>query len=369
VNLALVPGLRPHELLDRLPGLGRFAASLAEEGARVTVLARAEEEADLRVGRLRLVAVRDGDEPFRPLRDPSAAVAATLRRLAPDVVHVGGFLFPVPVAAFRAALPRRVPILLQHHGEPPGEGRLGLLQRSFLRFADGVLVTCREIADEWIARGLVPRGMPVHEVLEASTDLRPVDRDGARAAARVDGEPAVLWVGRLHPRKDPLTALRAFEAALRRLPSARLHLVFGEAPLLGEVKALCAASPALARATRFVGPVPHEELPAWYSAADLFLTSSSSEGSNWALIEAMACGLPAVATAIPANRRVAAPGTAFFPPGDPEAGGEAIVRAALAPPARGAQIRDHFERRLSWGVVAREALAGYRSALARKGGA
>lgn len=366
VNLALVPGLRPAGLLGRLPGLGRFAAALAEAGARVTVVARAREEADLRDGPVRLLALRDGDAPFRPLRDPALRVAAALRRLAPDVVHVGGLLFPVPTAALRAALPGRVPLLLQHHGEPPGEGRLGLLQRAFLRRADGVLVTSAGIAGEWVARRRLPREMPIHEVLEASTDLRAVDRDDARRAVPIDGAPAVLWVGRLHPRKDPLTALRSFEIARRRLPDARLHLVYGEAPLLGAIERTCAGSDALRGAVRFVGSVPNDELPAWYSAADLFLTSSASEGSNWALLEAMACGLPAVATDIPANRRVGGPGTSFFRPGDAEAGAEAIVAAARAAGPRGAGLADHFERRLSWSVVAGEALAAYRRALERR---
>lgn len=366
VNLALVPGLRPADLLGRLPGLGRFAAALAEAGARVTVVARAGEDADLHDGPVRLVALHDGDAPFRPLRDPALRVAAALRRLAPDVVHVGGLLFPVPTAAFRAALPRRVPVVLQHHGEPPGDGRLGLLQRALLRRADGVLATSRLIADEWIARRRLPREMPIHEVLEASTDLRPVDRDDARRAVPIDGAPAILWVGRLHPRKDPLTALRAFEIARRRLPDARLHLVYGEAPLLRAVERACARSDALREAVRFVGGVPHGELPAWYSAADLFLTSSASEGSNWALLEAMACGLPAVASDIPANRRVGGPGTSFFPPGDAEAGAGAIVAAAHAAGPRGAALAGHFERRLSWSVVAREALAAYRRAAERR---
>lgn len=365
-NLARVPGLAARDLLDRLPGLGRFAASLAEAGARVSVVARAGEESDFVSGAVRLVALRDDFSDFLPLRDPALRVAAALRRLRPDVVHVGGLLFPVPTAAFRAALPASVPLLLQHHGEPPGEGRLGVLQRTFLRAADGVLATSREIADAWVARGLLPRRMPVHEVLEASTDLRPVARDAARGATRVDGAPAVLWVGRLHARKDPLTALRAFEVALGRLPRARLHLVYGECPMRPEVERLRAANPALAEAVRFVGPVAHEELPAWYSAADLFLTSSPAEGSNWALIEASACGLPAVATDIPANRRVAGPFAAYFPPGDAPAGAAALVEAALCRPAPDPAIVEHFERRLSWRVVAREALAAYEAALARR---
>lgn len=369
VNLALVPGLRPQDLLGRLPGLGRFALALAGAGAPVTVVARAGEDADLHDGAVRLLALHDGDEAFRPLRDPALRVAAALRRLSPDVVHVGGLLFPVPTATFRAALPRRVPVVLQHHGEPPGAGRLGLLQSALLRRADGVLVTSRGIADEWLSRGAIPAGMPIHEVLEASTDLRPVDRAGARRALGLDGDPDVLWVGRLHPRKDPVTALRAFGRALRRLPAARLHLVYGEAPLLDAVERACAGDEALRGAVRLVGRVPHEQLPSWYSAADLFLTSSASEGSNWALLEAMACGLPAVATDIPANRRVGGPGTSFFPPGDADSGADAIVASAREPAARGAALVDHFERRLSWKVVADEALAAYGRALERRAAA
>jgi glycosyltransferase involved in cell wall biosynthesis len=364
VNLALVPGLRPEELLGRLPGLGRFAASLADAGARVTVLARAEEDADLNEGPVRLVTTNDGEGAFAPLRSPASGVVRLLRRLSPDVVHVGGLLFPVPTAAVRAAMPRRVPVLVQHHGEPPGRGRLGLLQRLLLRSADGVLFTSREIADEWIRGGHLPGETGVNEVLEASTDLEPVPRGEARAATGIDGDPAVLWVGRLHPRKDPVTALRAFEGSIPALPGARLHLVHREAPLLDELKSRVEASPALRHAVRFVGPVPHAGLPAWYSASDLFLTSSPSEGSNWAFIEATACGLPAVATDIPANRRVAGPGTELFPAGSSSDGATAIVRASRDPAARRAPLEEHFERRLSWAVVAREALAAYSRAIA-----
>lgn len=368
VNLALVPGLGAAETLDRLPGLGRFAASLAAEGARVSVVARSGEDADLAVDGVRLVAIRDGDAAFAPLRSPARSVVSRVRGLAPDVVHVGGLLFPVPTAALRAVLPRRVPLVLQHHGEPPGRGRLGFLQRLLLRTADAILVTSSEIADEWVRGGHLAPETHVEEVLEASTDLRPVDRAAARAETGVDGDPAVLWVGRLHPRKDPVTALRAFESALELLPGARLHLVYGEAPLLPDLNEHCSRNPRLAHAVRFVGPVPHAALPAWYSASDLFLTSSPSEGSNWALIEATACGLPAACSDIPANRRVAGPTAAYFAPGDVSSAAEAIVRRNGEPGTRGAALRGRFERRLSWSVVAREALGAYGRAIVRRGG-
>lgn len=367
VNLGLVPGLAPHDFMARLPGIGRFVEALAQAGVRVTVLARAEEPSDHGEGNLRLVTVADGGAALPPLLSPVTAVVARARRLEPDVVHFGGLVFPVPVVALRAALPRRVPVLLQHHGEPPGAGRLGVLQKRCLRSADGVLFTAAEIALDWMRGGHLPWSTPVHEVLEASTDLRPSPRAEARERTGVDGDPAVLWVGRLHPRKDPVTALRAFEGALARLPGARLHVVWGDAPLLGELRGIVERSPSLAGTVRFAGRVPHHELHDWYSAADLFLTTSPAEGSNWALIEATACGLPAVASDIPANRRVTGDLSERFPPGDAAAGTEAIVKAAAraGEPWR-EKLRARFETELTWEAVAQEAKAAYAAAIARR---
>lgn len=364
VNLGLVPGLATRDYLDRLPGVGRLVEALARAGAEVTVLARAEEESERDDGGVRLVTTADGGRPLPPLLSPVRAIVARARDLAPDVVHLGGLVFPVPALSLRAGLPDRVPLLVQHHGEPPGTGRLGLLQRAFLRAADGVLFTAREIADVWTLGGHIPSTMPVHEVLEASTDLRPTSREEARRRTGLDGDPAVLWVGRLHPRKDPVTALRLFERALPRLPGARLHLVWGEAPLLSELQRLVERSGPLPGAVRFVGRIPHEELPDWYSAADLFLTTSPAEGSNWALIEATACGLPAVVSDIPANRRVTGGLAERFPAGDAAAGAEALVRAAeSAGEERRGALRARFAAELTWDAVAREAARAYRRAI------
>ena len=364
VNLGLVPGLPPRDYMSRLPGIGRFASALAGAGAHVTVLARAEEASDHEEGDVRLVTVADGGGALPPVLSPVPAIVSRARRLEADVVHFGGLVFPVPVLTLRATLPGSVPLLLQHHGEPPGTGRLGVLQRRCLRCADGVLFTASEIALDWMRGGHLLWSTPVHEVLESSTDLRPAPRDEACRRTGIDGDPAVLWVGRLHARKDPVTALRLFERALSRVPNARLHLVWGEAPLLSELKQVVERSASLSGAVRFVGRVPHDELDLWYSAADLFLTTSPAEGSNWALIEATACGLPAVASDIPANRRVTGDLAERFPAGDATAGAEALVRAAArAGEERRAALRDLFERSLTWDAVAREATNAYTSAI------
>ena len=78
------------------------------------------------------------------------------------------------------------------------------------------------------------------------------------------------------------------------------------------------ASPALARRVRLVGYVPQEKLPAYYSAADIFVLGSHHEGSGYALIEACACGAVPVVTRIPPFRAITGDGArgALWPPGD-----------------------------------------------------
>ncbi len=51
---------------------------------------------------------------------------------------------------------------------------------------------------------------------------------------------------------------------------------------------------------RFVGAVAPEQMPAWLRAADVYVSNSWSDGASLSLLEAMACGLPAVVTDVPA---------------------------------------------------------------------
>jgi glycosyltransferase involved in cell wall biosynthesis len=66
------------------------------------------------------------------------------------------------------------------------------------------------------------------------------------------------------------------------------------------------------------GQIRYEELPRYYRAADLYLSASHSDGSSISLLEAMACGLPALVSDIPGNREWVTPGENgwWFPVGD-----------------------------------------------------
>jgi glycosyltransferase involved in cell wall biosynthesis len=84
--------------------------------------------------------------------------------------------------------------------------------------------------------------------------------------------------------------------ALRNLADFQL-LIVGSGPEREALEAL-ARRTGVAERVRFVGSVPQQELPAYYSAADILVLASSREGWANVLLESMACGTPVVATPI-----------------------------------------------------------------------
>lgn len=362
VHLGLGPrDAREH--LSRLPTLTRLCEEQARRGARVTVVGRHHADGTIEEAGVTYRLVRD--HPSRALPGPltrDVAVYRTVRDLAPDVVHFNGLLFPLQLAELRTWIGRHPLLAAQHHDERPGRAPKAVLQRLCLPRADVFLFTAEALAAEWRHAG-IPPGAAVRELLEGSTDFRPIPRDEARAATNLTGRPAVLWAKRLTAAKDPLTALEGFARAIPLLPGAVLTMLFGEADLLPAIEARLRADPGLAARVRLVGRVEREAMPLWLSGADLFLTSSLRESANYALVEAMACGTRPVASDIPPHRAIVGSLGSLFPPGDAVSLASALVAAASLPPARGA-VRERFESELSWPAIGRRSLAIYRELLA-----
>jgi glycosyltransferase involved in cell wall biosynthesis len=146
-------------------------------------------------------------------------------------------------------------------------------------------------------------------------------------------------------------------------------MIYNEDDLLPAVTARIRASAALCRSVRLFGAVPHEQLPAFYSAADLFVLGSHHEGSGYALLEASACGCVPVVTDIPSFLAITGGGTlgATWTPGNVAACARALVRAAaLDQGLARRQVCQHFERELSWSAVGRRAKRAYEDLLDRK---
>jgi len=344
---------RAAELLLRAwPTLPAVATAALSEDVEVVVVQAAHTSQRLE---------REG-VPYHFVDDQTRTRAQVICRVAtlePDVVHVQGLGFVRQMRPLARAL-RSVPILVQDHGSVLPSG----LRRHAWRWAydgiAGVAFTAREQAAPWKQAKILRAELPVFEVLEGSSDFTPGDRDAARAATAMFGDPCLLWTGRLDANKDPLMMLSAFEQAATRLPDARLWCCFGTSPMLEEVEQRIASSRVLSERVVLLGARPHDELELRFRAADFFVQASHREGSGYSVIEALACGTTPLVTDIPAVRKIVGDAGSLTPVDDAPALAEAMVawstrdRDSLRRAARA-----RFESALTFEVLGAELRAAY----------
>lgn len=122
--------------------------------------------------------------------------------------------------------------------------------------------------------------------------------------------PIIGNVGRLHPDKDQATLIRGFAAALPRLPARTLLAIAGSGPLEGALKAQT-VSLGIADRVSFLGQVPN--VRGLFSAFDLFVLSSDHEPFGMVLLEAMAAGVPVMASDCGGAPEVVADPARLFP--------------------------------------------------------
>jgi glycosyltransferase involved in cell wall biosynthesis len=174
-------------------------------------------------------------------------------------------------------------------------------------------------------------------------------------------------VGRVVPEKDHGNLIAAVRQLKDRGCSLRV-VVVGDGPELDDVK-VRVDQVGLAGVFEFPGLV--EDVERWYRELDVFVLSSRQEGQPVALLEAMAIGLPCVATdvgAIAATLESGREGT-VVEPGSPTALAEGILGYLESLPLRaehGRAARERVRREFSIEAVAARHLDEYRRILARK---
>jgi len=182
-------------------------------------------------------------------------------------------------------------------------------------------------------------------------------------------EPFILYVGTIEPRKNLPRLLEAFARrhAAGDLPHA-LVLVGRYGWRARDVHRTVERLK-LSGSVRFLGYVPFADLPAIYSLADLFVFPSLHEGFGLPVMEAMACGTPAVVGRNSSLIEVAADAADTVDPFDPVAIGDALVRVTRDRAYHDALARSGLERAraFSWRRAARETLDVYRWVAERAG--
>lgn len=180
------------------------------------------------------------------------------------------------------------------------------------------------------------------------------------APGGVSPDPRILCVSRLVERKGVQHLIEAFPAILQAEPGAHLTII-GEGNLLEPLRRRVVEL-GLAKAVVLAGHVPHAELPAYYRQAGLFVLPSYYEGMSNTVLEAMASGLPIVASGEGGREELLRENAALVPFADPAALA-AILVALLRDPVRravmGAVSRDLAEN-FSWLAVAQRYVDIYR---------
>jgi phosphatidylinositol alpha-mannosyltransferase len=284
----------------------------------------------------------------------SAAVREALRAGRFDVVHVHAPLTPV------------LPLLAIHHAAAPLVGTFhtnwrpgwlfglaGPFLQRYLDRLDAALAVSRACL------GALGRLRADFRIVPNGVDVERFG-GGRRLRRFGDGRLNLLWVGRVE-RRNALDRMLAVLAEVRREVDARL-LVVGDGPLLPRYRARVPHD--LAAHVVFAGRVL-DERPDWYASADVYCAPTRIASFGVTLLEAMAAGVPVVASDIDGFREVLRHEDEgeLVAPGDTAAWARAIVRLAREP-ARAAAYGAAGRRtalRYHWPVVAREVLAVYRA--------
>jgi phosphatidylinositol alpha-mannosyltransferase len=296
--------------------------------------------------------------PIAPRPSTLRAVGDALGEFAPDLVHVHEPF--APSVSLAAVLRAKAPVVATFHAFAERSRLLDLaapaLRPVWRRLA--VRIAVSEAAASFVSTRLgnglavIPNG--------ADVDLFA----GATPADGLPGGRRILFVNRLEPRKGFRVAVEAFGILAADRPDAVL-VVAGD----GEERTAAADLPAeIRRRVVMLGNVAHDELPPYHAACEVFAGSARrNESFGIVLVEAMAAGLPVVASDIPGYREVVRDGVEglLVPPSDPVALAAAL-REVLDDPALAARLGAAGRERArsySWDTVAAEVEARYADAL------
>lgn len=284
------------------------------------------------------------------------AVGWKYLRLAFDVLRVCGRPFDLvhvhwPVApgvyGWLVARLRRRPLVVTIHGaeidpDPIYDFELGRLKRRLtravsawvLRRSDAVIVVGSYLVPVVRAMGVAEERISVINMGVNTDQFRPHPRQDARDRLGLPGEsPVFVSIGSLTPVKGHRFAIEAFGQLVQSHASCRLY-VLGEGYLEGELRRM-ARELGLVDHVVFVGARPSDEVAWWLAASDALIVASLTESFGLVALEALACGVPVIASRVGGLVDQVEDGVNGFlvPPGDPGAIAGAARRILADPGA------------------------------------
>jgi glycosyltransferase involved in cell wall biosynthesis len=285
-----------------------------------------------------------------------AAAARSVREFGADGVHGHYLTGPAWIATATAG---RRPVVLSAWGSDV----LIDARRPIVRRADKVSLrraACVTYDAQVVAEGLLRLGVPSQRLHAAvggiDTNVFAPGEGDRSAFGLAESDFVVLAPRGVRPLQNPRVILDAFAQFVEREPRGILLLKLGPSEAIALPSDLRRAVADLGDRVRVIGRLQHQELAVLYRSADVCVSVPSSDGTSVALLEAMGCGCPVVASAISANEEWVATNDAgiLVPIGDHEALSEALIELAAAPERRAAYSRNAAAGALARADQARE---------------
>jgi rhamnosyl/mannosyltransferase len=277
-----------------------------------------------------------------------------LRKLDFDILHANG-LIPIvsDISVWYAHSIRKKPTLYTHHfdGNVQDSKNLKFLADSYNRtigqlacaYSDVLVATSRSYAETSPLLGHLHDKVKIVPCMVDSGFFKPQSKASAEKIRRrhgLSGKKVVLFVGRIVPYKGLEYLLKAFARILETDSDFRLvvigepegKLTSGNSSYFGKIGSEVGHL-GLAQKVFFLGRVTADELPVYYTIADVLVLPSVMRGEAFGsvLLEALACGTPVVASSIPGVRDVLKGNQSvgcYVPPRDDGALAHAIAKMA-----------------------------------------
>ena len=307
--------------------------------------------------------------PFQPLIEP------TVRGIMPHIIHSQ---HPVWLGdlAVTFAHDLRVPLVFTFHTryDEYAQSYVPIVAGLASRVAEEVVKRYMRQCTHIVAPTPAIRDLILHEypietpvsVVPSPVDLRryqDLNTKRIRGEYGLDPYELLLYMGRVAKEKGLDFLIRAFAKVAAERPQARLLLV-GDGPYRRALENLVQRL-GLSNQVIFTGSVPHEEIPDYASAADLFVFSSVTDTQGLVLVEAMAAGVPVVAVEAPGPIDVLAEGGGVLVPTKEDAFVEAVL-SLLMDEGRREEMGEEARRmaqRYSVSVTTKKMLAVYEEAM------
>lgn len=243
-----------------------------------------------------------------------------IRKIKPDIVHA----HYITDCGFWAALSGFHPLVLSAWGsdilvDPKRSPILKRIIKYALSKAD--LVICDS---ETLRKGAIELGTSatkvriVYDGIDTQTFSPRKRNQNLKSKLGVSGAPTIISTRKLEPVYNVEMLIKAIPLVLKQVSEARFIIV-GDGEQTEYLKGL-ADSLGASSSVRFLGLIPHDELPEYLASSDIYISTSLSDSTSLSLQEAMACELAPVVTDLPANREWVTDGESGFivPVGDHE---------------------------------------------------